>query len=48
MQSYYKNGFLNIKAVGTPKELNDFLELTANYNDGQGRSHDILDEEIYE
>ena len=42
---YYKNGFVNVYFSGYAKDLMWFLSLYENYNDGQGRKFDILDNE---
>lgn len=45
-QSFYKNKFLSISFIGSVKDLFFFLKDINQYNDGQGRSFDILDEEL--
>lgn len=47
-QSYIKNGFLYIGFVGGVKDFISYLSSVKNYDDGQGRSHDILDEELHD
>ncbi len=43
-----KNGFPQVRVEASASKFLSVLESLVNYNDGQGRSYDILDEEIYE
>lgn len=44
---FYKNGFPMVHIESTAGEFMEKLDSLVNYDDGQGRSYDILDEEIY-
>lgn len=43
-----KNGFPQVRIESSASKFLSVLESLVNYNDGQGRNYDILDEEIYE
>lgn len=43
-----KNNFPQIRIESSASKFLSVLESLVNYNDGQGRNYDILDEEIYE
>lgn len=42
------NGFPQVRVESSASKFLSVLESLVNYNDGQGRNYDILDEEIYE
>ena len=45
---YTKNGFPMVRVEEVASKFMTTLESLINYDDGQGRSYDILDEEINE